>query len=69
MVNHDRKPQPEFLTVHEAAELCRRHPVSVRRWIRSGLLPAVKPDQRPGGRFLIRRVDLDRLLTPTGAGA
>ena len=55
---------PDFVTVEQAAGLCQRHPESVRRWIRSGLLPAVKPKQGPGGRFLIRRDDLETLLTP-----
>ncbi|NQU96601.1 MAG: helix-turn-helix domain-containing protein [Chloroflexi bacterium] len=65
MTNHERAPLTEFLTVDAVAELCHRHPVSIRRWIRAGLLPAVKPDNKPGGRFLIRREDLDALLTPT----
>jgi excisionase family DNA binding protein len=51
---------PDLLTVEEVAELVRVHPETVRRWTRSGRLPSV----RVGLRRLVRRTDLDELLTP-----
>jgi excisionase family DNA binding protein len=53
----------ELLTVKEAAVRLRLHPMTVRRMIRDGRIPAVQL----GGRGASIRVDsdeLERLLTP-----
>jgi excisionase family DNA binding protein len=47
-----------MLTVTEAARLAGKHPETIRRWIRSGRLPATKV----GARYAIERSDLERLL-------
>jgi excisionase family DNA binding protein len=47
----------EFLTVREAADLCRVHPATIRRWIDNGTLPAV----HLGKGVRIRKRDLDAL--------
>lgn len=49
----------EVLEVREAAEYVRRTPETVRRWVWSGRLPALKR----GNRLLLRRTDLDALTT------
>lgn len=54
-----------LLTVPEAAARLRVDPATVRRWIASGLLPAVKP----GAHWRIHPDDVAALLdrgTPTG---
>ncbi len=48
----------EMLTVHEVAQLLRVEPRTVRDWIRTGQLPAI----RIGRMLRIRRGDLRRFL-------
>jgi len=57
----------ELLTASQAAEALSASSQSIRNWIRSGRLPAV----RIGNRFLIARTEIDRLrggLRPEAAG-
>jgi excisionase family DNA binding protein len=49
----------ELLTVDEVAERVKVNPETVRRWIKSGKLPAVKA---AGGPYRIHSTDLDRLF-------
>ena len=49
----------DLLLLPEVAEICRTSVNSVREWIRAGKLRAI----RPGRRVLVRRADLDVLLT------
>jgi excisionase family DNA binding protein len=65
--------QHGWLTTEEAAEFLRVHVETMRRWARTGLIPAAKLGNRGGFRF--RREDLDRFLEsrrgsgePTGIG-
>ncbi|HET6628512.1 MAG TPA: helix-turn-helix domain-containing protein [Woeseiaceae bacterium] len=51
----------DLLTVAEVAERLRTYPVVVRRRCKSGDIPATKPL----GTWLIRRADLDELLSNT----
>src|SRR5215204_6792385 len=51
----------ELLTVDEVAERVKVNPETVRRWIKSGRLPAAKP---AGGPYRIHSTDLDRLFGP-----
>lgn len=53
--------QEHYYTVAEAAELVRVSRSTLWRWISQGDLPAYRFGQR---RVLIKRDDLDRLLTP-----
>ncbi len=53
----------ELLTVRETADLLRVAPITVRRWIASGRLAAVKV----GRGVRIRREAVEGLLTPVGA--
>jgi excisionase family DNA binding protein len=55
------RPTPEYLTVNEAAELCRCHPETIRRRVYDRSLPA---SRGIGRKVLIRRSDLDNLLEP-----
>ncbi len=57
----------DLLTPNEAAELLRIRPRTVRAWIRSGRLPAMRTDPGRGGRLLVRRSDLLALLQPVAA--
>jgi excisionase family DNA binding protein len=50
--------QPDGLTVEEVAYLTGRHPYVVRRWIREGVLPAVKLTHEQGQPYRVRAVDL-----------
>jgi excisionase family DNA binding protein len=54
--NHD-----EWLTVQEITRLLKVHEESVRRWIRSGDLPAILLGSAKGG-YRIRRTDYDQFL-------
>lgn len=54
--------QPEFVTPGEAAALLRVSIRTVRRWISAGILSASQPNPRRGGRRLIAKADLLRLL-------
>ena len=49
-----------MLTVPEAARRVGRNPETVRRWIRSGRLPA----ERVGTQHLVREEDLDAAASP-----
>lgn len=51
---------PEVLFLNEVASLLRLPVTTLRAWARNGRLPAVKI----GRRYLVRRVDLNRLLDP-----
>jgi excisionase family DNA binding protein len=51
----------ELLKVHECAEAIRVSVQTVRKWIRTGTLPAV----RIGGTIRVRRRDLEQLLAAT----
>lgn len=56
-----------ILSVHEAADLLRVSPRTIRRWINVGRLPAARTTPGPGGKILLRRTDLLRsvgLLEP-----
>lgn len=54
-------PEPELLTVSEAARLLKVSVVTLQRWLKQGRLRAY----RVGPRYLrIRREDLDKLLIP-----
>ena len=62
MATHgDQGPEPEYMTVREAAALLRVHPNTVRRWAQTGVLQAWRIGPRQDRRF--RRVDVLRLLT------
>lgn len=41
---------------------------TIRQWIASGRLPALRTDPGRGGKLLVRRGDLLRLLLPVTAG-
>lgn len=57
----------EALTPSQAATLLPNTSVdSIRRWIRSGALPAKK---LPNGRYVVRRGDVEALLSPVGPSA
>jgi excisionase family DNA binding protein len=48
----------DLLTPNEVAELLRVHPATVTRWIRLGLIEAMR---LPGGTYRIPRSELERL--------
>ena len=50
----------DWLTTEEAAEYLQVHRDTLRRWARTGVIPAAKLGNRGGFRF--RREDLDRFL-------
>lgn len=49
----------ELLTVDEVAERVKVHPETVRRWIKSGRLPAVRPGDGP---YRVYSADFDRFF-------
>ena len=51
----------EWLTVAEITQTLKVHEETVRRWIRSGQLPAVLLGSAKGG-YRVRRGDLDRFV-------
>jgi excisionase family DNA binding protein len=53
---------PPLLTSGEAGRLLRISPSTIRRWIGSGRIEAVRTDPRRGGRWLLRTADLLKLL-------
>ncbi len=55
-------PEPkEYLTLKEAAQILSVDPLTLRRWIRRGLLQAVRlPTARSGWR--VPRYEIERLL-------
>jgi excisionase family DNA binding protein len=55
---------PRLLKPIEAANILRRTPRTIRRWISLGLLQAVRP---AGGNPLIPRSEIERLLTEGAA--
>ena len=57
-MTEDRPQEPLNLTVDEVASLTGRHPYVVRRWIREGVLPAVKLTNQQGQPYSIRAADL-----------
>jgi excisionase family DNA binding protein len=57
---------PVFTDVNGAATYYGVTPWTIRRWIRTGDLPAMR---LPGGHLRIRLSDLDALGTPVQAGA
>ncbi|MGH3969536.1 MAG: helix-turn-helix domain-containing protein [Mycobacterium sp.] len=58
--------QKELLSIRDVAEHCRVHPITVRRWVARGLLPA----RRVGPSLLrIRSADLDAMTAPIGGSA
>jgi excisionase family DNA binding protein len=57
----DDDTQDEWLTVRDITQELKVHEESVRRWIRSGDLPAILLGSNKGG-YRIRRADLDRLI-------
>lgn len=52
----------DLLIVEEVAEMARVHPETVRRWIKSGRLPASRPAGKPQGPYRIHSTDVARLL-------
>ena len=61
-VHHMQVDDDEALTPSQAASLLPNTSVnSIRRWIRSGALPAQK---LPNGRYFVRRGDVEALLSP-----
>ncbi len=54
----------QFLLSSEAARIAQCAAATVREWTRSGRLPSVST---PTGVRIIRRADLERLLTERGA--
>jgi excisionase family DNA binding protein len=52
--------QQVWLITEEAAEFLKVHVETLRRWARTGVIPAAKLGNRGGFRF--RREDLDRFL-------
>jgi excisionase family DNA binding protein len=50
----------DWMTTDEAADLLQVHLDTLRRWARTGVIPAAKLGNRGGFRF--RREDLDRFL-------
>ena len=60
----------DWLTTEQAAAYLHVHLETVRRWARTGVIPAAKLGNRGGFRF--KREDLDRFLegrrTPSGDG-
>ena len=52
----DTPPTPRRLTLREAADAVRVSPDCMRRWIKIGIVPAIRVG--PGGRY---RIDADEL--------
>jgi excisionase family DNA binding protein len=50
----------DWMTTEEAADFLQVHLDTLRRWARTGVIPAAKLGNRGGFRF--RREDLDRFL-------
>jgi len=57
----------DWLTTDEAAAYLQVHIETMRRWARTGVIPAAKLGNRGGFRF--RREDLDRFLEARRSGA
>jgi excisionase family DNA binding protein len=55
----------ELLTVAEVARILRVEDVTVRRWVKQGVLPAiVLPHVNERQTYRVRRSTLDKLLSP-----
>jgi excisionase family DNA binding protein len=64
--NRRERRHPELIGIPEAAERCGVHYRTIRRWIASGQLDAV----RVGPKLLKVNVsDLESMLSPVGGGA
>lgn len=50
----------QMLRAREACEALGIHRVTMYRWIKAGILPAIR---LPGGEFRIRKEDIDLILT------
>lgn len=55
MPSYSLEDVEDSLTVAQAAAIVHREPKTVRAWIASGELPAVRLDNNPRGRLLITR--------------
>jgi excisionase family DNA binding protein len=53
------KELSHLLTLDETAQVCRVSQATVRRWLRTGKLPAVT---LPTGHYRVRHEDLQRLI-------
>ena len=51
--------EEQLLTVKEVAEHIRKRPFTVRRYLRDGVIPAIKMDD---GTWLVRASDVDAFL-------
>lgn len=58
----DMTEPPRLITVTQAADQLHVHPETIRRWIRTGALPATTT---PGGHHRINPDDLQALQTQT----
>jgi hypothetical protein len=59
-----------WVSVALAARITGRHPEAIRRWIREGVLPAIRHGSGPKAAWMVRRVDLDILAArPRKPGA
>ena len=55
----------ELLTVHEVAQRLRVDDTTVRRWIKSGILEAVRlPHKGTREAYRVKKSTLDKLLNP-----
>jgi len=57
-------PGEDFLTISEVAKWLSYDRLTIWRWVRAGILPAQRLPH--GRRWLIRRSDVERLLTAGG---
>lgn len=56
--------EQRLFDVAQAAKRLRRCPETIRRYIRSGLLPAIRPPgPRRRGNYLIAEADLEKFLS------
>jgi hypothetical protein len=60
------RPSPEWLTCPETAARVGRSPTAVLRWIRGGLVPAVRVPRGRKGQWFIHRDEVERLRTNCG---
>ena len=58
-----------MVTINEAAGVLGQQPNRVRQWVRSGLLPAVRPGVTPRSQLFIRPNDLLRHVAKAGYNA
>ena len=55
-----------MVTINEAAGVLGQPPNRVRQWVRSGLIPAVRPGVTPRSQLLIRPADLLQHVAKAG---